>query len=104
LGSYVRSNDSPPIRGTLRTRSMRDDTSFHAGIQWVPYRVATSTPSVVSFTPFMAVRARPFFFSSRRRHTRFSRDWSSDVCSSDLIIHLIFELTIELQTELFLGK
>src|SRR5690606_41094477 len=24
------------------------------------------------------------FFSSRRRHTRFSRDWSSDVCSSDL--------------------
>src|SRR5690606_35666948 len=27
-----------------------------------------------------------FFFSSRRRHTRFSRDWSSDVCSSDLAI------------------
>src|SRR4030043_453710 len=25
-----------------------------------------------------------FFFSSRRRHTRGSRDWSSDVCSSDL--------------------
>src|SRR5690606_40902937 len=25
-----------------------------------------------------------FFFTSRRRHTRFSRDWSSDVCSSDL--------------------
>src|SRR5690606_39386504 len=25
-----------------------------------------------------------FFFSSRRRHTRFSRDWSSDVSSSDL--------------------
>src|SRR5712675_3126226 len=29
---------------------------------------------------FMSV----FFFSSRRRHTRCSRDWSSDVCSSDL--------------------
>src|SRR5690606_40890951 len=28
--------------------------------------------------------ALDFFFSSRRRHTRFSRDWSSDVCSSDL--------------------
>src|SRR5690606_40365174 len=26
------------------------------------------------------------FFSSRRRHTRFSRDWSSDVCSSDLVL------------------
>src|SRR5690606_40469935 len=28
--------------------------------------------------------ASVFFFSSRRRHTSFSRDWSSDVCSSDL--------------------
>src|SRR5437870_7476276 len=27
----------------------------------------------------------PFFFSSRRRHTRWPRDWSSDVCSSDLV-------------------
>src|SRR3989449_1474137 len=33
--------------------------------------------SIVSFLVF-------FFFSSRRRHTRCSRDWSSDVCSSDL--------------------
>src|SRR5690606_40013940 len=32
-----------------------------------------------SFHPYLV-----FFFSSRRRHTRFSRDWSSDVCSSDL--------------------
>src|SRR5690625_7531112 len=28
-----------------------------------------------------------FFLSSRRRHTRWPRDWSSDVCSSDLILH-----------------
>src|SRR5699024_9278936 len=27
-----------------------------------------------------------FFFSSRRRHTRSKRDWSSDVCSSDLVL------------------
>src|SRR5207237_7745164 len=27
-----------------------------------------------------------FFFSSRRRHTRFKCDWSSDVCSSDLAL------------------
>src|SRR5206468_9776608 len=35
-----------------------------------------------------------FFFSSRRRHTRSDRDWSSDVCSSDLIaLYLLgFEL------------
>src|SRR5690606_39583514 len=30
-----------------------------------------------------------FFFPSRSRHTRFSRDWSSDVCSSDLELHIV---------------
>src|SRR5699024_11253339 len=30
-----------------------------------------------------------FFFSSRRRHTRSKRDWSSDVCSSDLYLLLL---------------
>src|SRR5205085_5417486 len=30
-----------------------------------------------------------FFFSSRRRHTRFDCDWSSDVCSSDLLANKI---------------
>src|SRR6266511_4946426 len=34
-----------------------------------------------------------FFFSSRRWHTRFSRDWSSDVCSSDLARRLRAQLT-----------
>src|SRR5258707_3797254 len=29
-----------------------------------------------------------FFFSSRRRHTRYWRDWSSDVCSSDLLLNI----------------
>src|SRR5216683_6322046 len=32
-----------------------------------------------------------FFFSSRRRHTRSDRDWSSDVCSSDLPISPVAE-------------
>ena len=39
---------------------------------------------------YMVVRAWTwimfFFFSSRRRHTRYWRDWSSDVCSSDLVV------------------
>src|SRR5690606_24392232 len=39
-----------------------------------------------------------FFFSSRRRHTRFSRDWSSDVCSSDLISQGRLEALINFQT------
>src|SRR5699024_11812690 len=34
---------------------------------------------------------RPFFFSSRRRHTRSKRDWSSDVCSSDLSAQIVAE-------------
>src|SRR5688572_32461967 len=33
-----------------------------------------------------------FFFSSRRRHTRFDCDWSSDVCSSDLPVDGLEEL------------
>src|SRR5690606_41077035 len=34
-----------------------------------------------------------FFFSSRRRHTRFSRDWSSDVCSSDLELRALVNVS-----------
>src|SRR5699024_11762964 len=37
---------------------------------------------VIDFSIFII-----FFFSSRRRHTRSKRDWSSDVCSSDLTVH-----------------
>src|SRR2546422_5797260 len=36
-------------------------------------------------TLFTTLAMLLFFFSSRRRHTRCSRDWSSDVCSSDLV-------------------
>src|SRR2546430_5594168 len=41
------------------------------------FRCGSCTPCVVDGGVF-------FFFSSRRRHTRFDCDWSSDVCSSDL--------------------
>src|SRR5207245_6941345 len=36
-----------------------------------------------------------FFFSSRRRHTRCYRDWSSDVCSSDLVTHKVHYSPLE---------
>src|SRR5690606_38829368 len=45
---------------------------------------------LILFTSLLYV-LRPFFFSSRRRHTSFSRDWSSDVCSSDLTAFLFSE-------------
>src|SRR5690625_822378 len=35
---------------------------------------------------FYILNIKIFFFSSRRRHTRWPRDWSSDVCSSDLAV------------------
>src|SRR5690606_11829908 len=39
-----------------------------------------------------------FFVASRRRHTRFSRDWSSDVCSSDLeLVHFINKKLYDLE-------
>src|SRR5690606_39369857 len=40
-------------------------------------------------------RCSVFFFSSRRRHTSFSRDWSSDVCSSDLIARYVVSAIVE---------
>src|SRR6185295_15174718 len=41
----------------------------------------------MSFSVTLKLRRRSilFFFSSRRRHKRYWRDWSSDVCSSDLL-------------------
>src|SRR3712207_6963674 len=39
-----------------------------------------------------------FFFSSRRRHTRYWRDWSSDVCSSDLTTDMLRALSLALLT------
>src|SRR2546428_135702 len=43
-----------------------------------------STVDIFTFyVPHRHVYGEQFFFSSRRRHTRSDRDWSSDVCSSD---------------------
>src|SRR5690242_20890333 len=44
-----------------------------------------------------------FFFSSRRRHTRLTCDWSSDVCSSDLLLDLLDGLLAEVRDRGQLG-
>src|SRR5690606_40399830 len=44
-----------------------------------------------------------FFFSSGRRHTRFSRDWSSDVCSSDLAVLLLSQHVVSRYAAELLG-
>src|SRR5437868_14050702 len=48
---------------------------------------------------------RQFFFSSRRRHTRSKRDWSSDVCSSDLAVSaFVMDYTnLQVQTPIAIG-
>src|SRR5258707_11825962 len=55
--------------------------------------VEASKRSVLSF----------FFFSSRRRHTRYWRDWSSDVCSSDLAAAVTGKLIRKLATNETVG-
>src|SRR5205085_5316441 len=45
-----------------------------------------------------------FCFSSRRRHTRFDCDWSSDVCSSDLLPDFICWRTMWVEMDLWLDR
>src|SRR6266542_5864284 len=45
-----------------------------------------------------------FFFSSRRRHTRCYRDWSSDVCSSDLLALIASAPSVEYHVRLIGGR
>src|SRR2546429_2985350 len=59
--------------GTTKTEG-----PLNRGIRIV-FLLATVLISLAAYRLFF------FFFSSRRRHTRCSRDWSSDVCSSDLL-------------------
>src|SRR2546430_12495320 len=46
--------------------------------------VGSNGEATTCCTNISPTSSRLFFFSSRRRHTRFDCDWSSDVCSSDL--------------------
>ena len=45
-----------------------------------------------------------FFFSSRRRHTRYIGDWSSDVCSSDLARFKLYSIGVTKTQELEQGS
>src|SRR5437762_11637969 len=46
-----------------------------------------SPPSKIGWYVKKLLSGKFFFFSSRRRHTRYIGDWSSDVCSSDLLLN-----------------
>src|SRR2546426_1678159 len=68
-----------------------------------------SSEFMLPVAPVSSVGSVIFFFSSRRRHTRLQGDWSSDVCSSDLIepmniaLLLALSLTTPLDTATFAG-
>src|SRR5256884_1948912 len=67
------------------TKAVRFNVHLHA-----VFAVNGQSPDSPSFLKEVNLLVEPrefavFFFSSRRRHTRCSRDWSSDVCSSDLL-------------------
>src|SRR5699024_11902912 len=70
------------------------DAGTAAAVWWS----CTAVPARPSWEP-----RRWFFFSSRRRHTRSKRDWSSDVCSSDLLTLFIIFLKINIWI-LYYGK
>src|SRR5260370_628051 len=63
-----------PVRRCLAIDSTVDIFTFY-----VPHRHVYGE----QWIKFMKDGVNAFFFSSRRRHTRFKCDWSSDVCSSD---------------------
>src|SRR2546429_333135 len=70
--------------------------SANAGVVADPSRISVAASrcreraamSVVFLRQLRGTLPLAFFFSSRRRHTRCSRDWSSDVCSSDLRLRI----------------
>src|SRR3974377_147219 len=69
------------IRETMREQERRSVTiTARTRTRCVPVLQLTAVKSHICINKFF------FFFSSRRRHTRWNCDWSSDVCSSDLII------------------
>ena len=53
---------------------------------WVRKSIRTASSGVMRNCKICGLISNLFFFSSRRRHTRYWRDWSSDVCSSDLLV------------------
>src|SRR5690625_867616 len=73
---------------------------METAVRWmgcVSVFVGHHLPQVMVRTCFVSL----FFFSSRRRHTRWPRDWSSDVCSSDLNLTPDFSGKPDLLQEVF---
>src|SRR2546427_171928 len=61
-----------------------EDMQVRRSLRDTPDSDTTGLSETKQFLWALCICLSLFFFSSRRRHTRFDCDWSSDVCSSDL--------------------
>src|SRR2546430_8593175 len=68
----------------IKASAVASGLSVLLGILALEYIRMAMLTGVGSVQSSISRRDRFFFFASRRRHTRFDCDWSSDVCSSDL--------------------
>src|SRR6266571_6857761 len=89
--TYIDMAGVPVLYGDLPPREISMKDVFRSGDSSKKFKIAEGqwygyAPSYVSF-----------FFSSRRRHTILTCDWSSDVCSSDLAQHLATEYVVRYQ-------
>src|SRR2546430_7922909 len=74
--------------GRVSGRPGKSKEDRHVGSRWIRSTLTgLATVALVGLS-----RCGGVFFSSRRRHTRFDCDWSSDVCSSDLTPPLLASL------------
>src|SRR2546430_3940429 len=88
---YEATADMPVRRGTVETPLREADASMVAAeVVAIPVLRAGLglLAPVLELLPrvsvgYIGLERDEYFFSSRRRHTRFDCDWSSDVCSSD---------------------
>src|SRR5205085_4853969 len=83
----IRSQEEPAVEA-LPDGGKTGDIGLRKGVEHVMHRKGTAglvgEADRAGSVEHVDLSARlRFFFSSRRRHTRFDCDWSSDVCSSD---------------------
>src|SRR5256886_5957871 len=83
------SHEVPFYRATLKRMALEGTIIINNPFWWSAddkffnYSLAKKLGVAVPKTVLLPQKDYIFFFSSRRRHTRFDCDWSSDVCSSD---------------------
>src|SRR5438105_1231152 len=95
---------SPEVGGSLRFNLSHSADLALSGITWdarigVDLEYIRPQPEYLEIARSFFSATEVFFFSSRRRHTRSTRDWSSDVCSSDLVYKPLVGILLVIRPE-----